>query len=59
MDVSWVHKKESDQQVKGTDPPPLLRPGEATFRILCPVLGSSVQKRQGSPRTPEEGHKDD
>jgi len=32
----------------------------ATFRLLCPVLGSPVQKRKGSSRrTPEEDHKDD
>jgi len=48
------------QQVKADDPPDLLCPHEATFRLLCPVLGSSVQKRQGSPgRSPAEGHKDD
>jgi len=34
--------------------------GEATFKILRPVLGSSVQKRQGSPRrNPVESLKDD
>ena len=38
----------------------LLCPDEATFRILCPVLGSSVKKRQDSlRRSPVEGHKDD
>ena len=35
-------------------------PSEATFRLLCPVLGSPVQKRWGSPpRSPAVGHKDD
>jgi len=29
------------------DPPPLLCPGEATYRIPCPVLSSLVKKRQG------------
>ena len=33
---------------------------EATFRLLCPVLGSPFQKRYGSPRgCTVEGHKDD
>ena len=40
------------------DPPPLLCPGEATFRLLYPVLSSPVHKRQGSPKNPVEGHKD-
>jgi len=30
---------------------------KAMFRVLCPVLGSPVQNRQGSPRrSPVEGH---
>lgn len=29
---------------------PLLCPDKATFRIPCPVQGSTVQKRQESPR---------
>ena len=33
-----------------------LCPSEATFRKLCPVLGSPVPKRQGSPRrSPVDG----
>ena len=32
------------ERVKGGDPSLLLYTGEATFRILCPVLASSVQK---------------
>ena len=52
--------KEHGQQLEGGDPPPLLCADEAAFRILCPVLGSPVQKRQGSPRrSPARGHKDD
>ena len=35
-----VHSKEHGQQAEGGDPLPLLCPGEATFRLLCPVLGS-------------------
>ena len=55
-----AHQKVCGQQVKGGDPPPLLCPGVATFRLLCQVLGYTVQKRQGSPRrSSAEGHKDD
>ena len=47
----------SVQQFKKDDP---LCPGEATFGILCPVLGSPGQKRQGTSReSPSEDHKDD
>ena len=35
-------------------------PGQASPEVLFPVLGSLVQKRQGSPgKSPAEGHKDD
>jgi len=55
-----VHLKECGQQVKGGDPAPLLCPGAALPGVLCPVLGSQGQKRQGSPgRSPAEGHRDD
>jgi len=51
-----VHYKECNQQVKGVDPPPLLCPGEATFRLLCPVLGSPVLCKylKGSGRQVDE-----
>ena len=53
-------KKSMASGSREVDPPLLLCPGEATFRILCPVPDSPVQKRQRSPRrSPEEGHKDD
>jgi len=43
---------------EGGDPPPLLCPGEATFRTLHTILSSTVQNRQGSPRSsPVESHK--
>ena len=29
---------------------------KSTFSILCPILGSPVQKRQESPRSPAEGN---
>ena len=49
-----------EHRTEGGDPPPLLCPGEATFRLLCSVLGFPVQKRQGSlRRCPAEDHKDD
>ena len=39
--------KECGQQVKGGDPFPLLCPGQATFRLLCSILGSPAQESQG------------
>jgi len=39
---------------------PLLYTAEVTSGVPCPVLGSSVQERRGSPgESPAEGHKDD
>jgi len=42
--------KKSGQQVEGKEPFPQCCPGKVTFRILCPILGSPVQKSWGSPR---------
>jgi len=39
---------DSGQEVKEVDPPCLVYPGEATIRLMCPVLGSPVQNRLGS-----------
>ena len=37
----------------------LFFPGEATSGVLCPVLGSSAQERQGTAgESPAEGNKD-
>ena len=45
---------------EGDDSPFLLYHDEATFVVLCPVLGSSVEERQRTSReSPTEGHKDD
>ena len=52
--------REHGQQVKGGDPPPQLCPGQASPGVLHLVLGSLIQKRQGSPgESSAEGHKDD
>ena len=55
-----VHYKECGQEVRRGDPPPLLGPNEATSGVLCLVLGSSVQGRQGTiGESWAEDHEDD
>ncbi|RMC04952.1 hypothetical protein DUI87_18130 [Hirundo rustica rustica] len=55
-----VHWEDHCQQIKGGDPAPPLSPGEVTSGVLCPVLGSSVQGRNGAPGVgPTEENKDD
>lgn len=48
-DVVLVHCEDSCQQVKGGDPSPLLRIGEATPGVLCSVLSpcSTRANREG------------
>jgi len=54
-----VHCRENGQECEGGDTPPLLCPGESTFRMLCPVLGSRVRDRQGTAaESPAGGQKD-
>lgn len=46
------------QQKQGRDD--LFCPDQSSPEVLCPILGSPVQKRQGSPgEGPVECHKDD
>ena len=53
--ASWGALKRAQLADQGRWPSRSTTPG-----VLCPVLGFSVQKRQGSPgESPVEGHKDD
>ncbi|PKU34373.1 rna-directed dna polymerase from mobile element jockey-like [Limosa lapponica baueri] len=53
-------RKSIDKQVGGGYPPPPLCPGEAASGVVCPVLGSPVQERQGTAgEGTTEGYKDD
>jgi len=52
----WVEKGATGQ----SDPPPLLCLSEATSGVPCPVVISSVQDKQETPRkSPVEQHKHD
>lgn len=45
------------QQVERGDAYPLMSTGEATPEVLCPILGSLIQKRHGSPgQNSTKGH---
>jgi len=55
-----VHWKEHDQHVEGFDSPHLHCTCETSPGVLCPVLGSPVQKRHRAPReSPANCGKDD
>lgn len=54
LDTLGVHEKDHGQQLEGGGPPLLFCPGEAMFRILCPVLASPFQKTPR--RSLAEGH---
>ena len=58
--VSWgCIKKNVASRLRDVVLPLYLCPGETTFRMLHPILGSLVQKWQESPRrSPAEGYKD-
>ena len=45
-----VHQEEHGQQVEGGSLTPLLCPGKAMSKVLCPVLGSLLQERQRTSR---------
>lgn len=54
-----LHYEQCGQQVEGGYSPPLLCPGEAASGVLCPVLRSPIQQRQGTTgKGPAEGYKD-
>ncbi|PKU38094.1 rna-directed dna polymerase from mobile element jockey-like [Limosa lapponica baueri] len=40
-----LNQKQCGQQDQGSDCPPVLATGETPPRVLCPVLGSSLQER--------------
>ena len=44
--LGCIKKIMASRSVEGGDPPPLFCPTEVTFRIMCPFLGSPLQKRQ-------------
>lgn len=54
-----VQKEKCGQKVKGGDPDPALDPHEATSGVLCSIVVSIAQERQGANgEGPAEQHKD-
>jgi len=55
-----VHREERGQEDEGGSPSPLHCPSEASYGVLCPVLGSPLQERlRATGESPAEGYKDD
>lgn len=60
LELLWALEGGVLQLVEGIDLSLLLRTGEATPGLLCPVLGSTVQETHGhAGQNPEKVNKDD
>ena len=43
-----TYQEDCDKQIKGYDLSPLFSPSEMASQMLCPVLGFSMQDREGA-----------
>ena len=56
--ANYIIGQNCGQQEQGSNYSPVLSTGEAAPRVLCPVLGPSLQERHRGPGAcPEEGNK--